>query len=85
LTEFGVVENFGNQTNAGNGLKDVIVDGYNTSTFLTTVLKSVESDITETRSFWIAVDTNNAAFFTRLFVVVIINIKVVVVVVVAWS
>jgi hypothetical protein len=46
------------------------------------VLKSVESDITETRSFWIAVDTNNAAFFTRLFVVVIINIKVVVV---AWS
>jgi hypothetical protein len=83
LTEFGVVENIGNETNAGNGLKDAIVDGYNTSTFLSTVLKSVESEITETRSFWIAVDTDNAAFFTRLFVVIIINIKVVVVA--AWS
>jgi len=72
LTEFCVVENFGNEANAGNGLKDFfIVDGNDTSTFLTTVLKCMESEVTETRGFWIAVDTNNAAFFTRLFVIII--------------
>lgn len=74
MTEFCVVENFGNEANAGNGLKDfVMVDGNDTSTFLTTVLKCMESEVAETRGFWIAVDTNNATFFTRLFVVVIIS------------
>lgn len=42
LIEFGLVEDFRDEADAGNGLENVFVDGDDSGAFLATVLESVK-------------------------------------------
>lgn len=71
LIEFGLIEDFGDEADAGDGLEDVIVDGDDSGAFLAAVLEGMESQIAEARGFRVAVDSDHAALLAGLFVVVI--------------
>lgn len=73
LIELRFVEDVGDEADSGDRLEDVVVDGNDSGAFLAAVLESVESEVAETRRFWVAVDSHNSALFARLVVVVIEN------------
>ena len=69
--ELGLVEDVGDEADAGDGLEVVVVDGYDAGTFLAAVLEGVEGQGAETGGFRVAVDAHHAALFTGLLVFVV--------------
>jgi len=70
LVELGLVEDVGDEADAGDGLEDVVVDGYDSGAFLAAVLERMEGEVAETGGLGVAVDADDAALLARLLVVV---------------
>lgn len=68
--EFGLINDVGDETDAGDGAEDAVVDSDDSGALLAAVLESVEGEVAETGGVGVAVDANDAALFTGLFVIV---------------
>ena len=64
-----MVEDFGDEANAGDGLEDVVVDGDDSGAFLAAMLERVEGKVAEARGLRVAVYADHAALLARLLVV----------------
>lgn len=69
LVELGLVEDVRDEANAGYGLEDVVVNGYNSGAFLAAVLERMESEVAETGGLRVAIDADDAALLARLVVI----------------
>ena len=69
LVQLRLVEHVGNETNAGDGLEDVVVNRNDSGAFLAAVLKRVEGEVAKARGLRVAVYAHHAALLARLLVV----------------
>lgn len=66
LVELGLVEDLGDEADAGDGQEDVLMGSYNAGALLAPVLEGVEGQIAEAGGFGVSIDADDAAFFTGL-------------------
>lgn len=69
LVKLGLVEDVGDEADAGDGLEDVVVNGYDSGAFLAAVLERVEGEVAETGGLGVAVDAYDAALLARFLIV----------------
>jgi len=70
LVQLGLVEDVGDEAHAGDGLEDVVVNGYDSGAFLAAVLERVEGEVAEAGGLRVAVDADDAALLARLLVII---------------
>jgi len=58
-----LIKHIRDKTNPRDGLQNTVVYGDYAGTLLSTVLKSVKSEVAEARGFWVAIDSDDPTLF----------------------